>query len=98
VKRLATCMRTRLEAEILIPGWGEPITDGVVVMSGAMIEYATAIGPSTPGRLAPLSGQLQAGYDADVICLDVNPLNDLSVFADVAHVVGVWRGGRHVKG
>jgi imidazolonepropionase-like amidohydrolase len=62
------------------------------------IEAATAIGPSTLGRLAPLSGQLQAGYDADVICLDVNPLGDLSVFADVAHVVGVWRGGRRVKG
>lgn len=98
MKRLATCMRTRLEAEIHIPGRGEPITDAVVVTSGAMIEYATAIGPSTRGRLAPLSGQPQAGYDADVICLDVNPLDDLSVFADVAHVVGGWRGGRRVKG
>jgi imidazolonepropionase-like amidohydrolase len=62
------------------------------------IEAATANGPATLGRLAPLSGQLRAGYDADVICLDVNPLDDLSVFADAGHVVGVWRGGRRVKG
>jgi imidazolonepropionase-like amidohydrolase len=67
-------------------------------MSDAVIEYATAIGTSTLGHLAPLSGQLQAGYEADVICLDVNPLDDLSVFADVAHVVGGWRGGWRGKG
>jgi imidazolonepropionase-like amidohydrolase len=62
------------------------------------IEAATAVGPQTLGRLAPRSGQLRPGYDADVICLDVNPLDDVSVFADAEHVVGVWRGGKRVKG
>ncbi len=62
------------------------------------IEAATATGPDTLGRLAPKSGQLRIGYDADVVCLDVNPLSDLSVLADAGHVTGVWRAGRRVKG
>src|SRR5215467_10826555 len=54
------------------------------------IETATASGPETLGPLAPRSGQLRAGYDADVLILDVNPLDDLSVFADTDRVTGVW--------
>jgi imidazolonepropionase-like amidohydrolase len=63
-----------------------------------VIEAATANGPETLGRLAPKSGQLRAGYDADVLTLDVNPLDDLSVFASAGHVSGVWRAGRRVRG
>ena len=33
-------MTTRIEADLLIPGRGEPITDGVVVIDGAHIAYA----------------------------------------------------------
>jgi imidazolonepropionase-like amidohydrolase len=40
------------------------------------IESATAIGPETIGPQAPLSGQLKEGYDADVITLDFDPLED----------------------
>jgi imidazolonepropionase-like amidohydrolase len=61
------------------------------------IEAATASGPETLGRLAPRSGQLRVGFDADVLVLDVNPLEDLSVFASKTNIVGVWRGGRRVK-
>jgi imidazolonepropionase-like amidohydrolase len=62
------------------------------------IEAATASGPLTLGPQAPRSGQLAQGYDADVITLDADPLADIGVLADPAHVTGVWTGGRQVKG
>ena len=62
------------------------------------IETATASGPDTLGPQAPRSGQLISGYDADVITLDVNPLDDLSVFVKTEHITGVWRAGQRVKG
>src|SRR5579863_10476779 len=44
----------RIEAELLIPGRGEPVRDGVVVLDGPLITYAgpAATAPQTPG--APL--------------------------------------------
>ena len=62
------------------------------------IEAATANGPETLGPQAPLSGQLREGYDADVITLDANPLDDRSVWGDADRVTGVWQRGRRVKG
>jgi imidazolonepropionase-like amidohydrolase len=62
------------------------------------IEAATAVAPATLGRQAPRSGMLAAGYDADVITLDADPLADISVLAQPAHVTGVWTAGRQVKG
>jgi imidazolonepropionase-like amidohydrolase len=61
------------------------------------IEAATATAPLTLGPQAPRSGRLQAGYDADVITLDADPLADIGVLADPAHVTGVWTAGRRVK-
>jgi imidazolonepropionase-like amidohydrolase len=40
------------------------------------IECATANGPMTLGAMAPLSGQLKVGYDADFLLLKRNPLDD----------------------
>jgi imidazolonepropionase-like amidohydrolase len=62
------------------------------------IEAATATGPLTLGPQAPRSGQLAEGYDADVITLDADPLADIGVLADPAHITAVWTGGRQVKG
>ncbi len=41
----------RIEAELLIPGHGDPIRDGVVLLDGAEIGYAgrAAVAPPTPG-------------------------------------------------
>jgi imidazolonepropionase-like amidohydrolase len=41
----------RIEAELLIPGYGEPVRDGVVVLDGPRIGYAGPAGtaPPTPG-------------------------------------------------
>jgi imidazolonepropionase-like amidohydrolase len=61
------------------------------------IESATAMGPETLGPQAPRSGMLTAGYDADILILDANPLDDLNILADSSHVTGVWLGGRRVK-
>jgi imidazolonepropionase-like amidohydrolase len=61
------------------------------------IEAATANGPDTLGPQAPLSGQLKHGYDADVIAIDFNPLDDNSGWGDPAKVTHVWQGGTEVK-
>ena len=62
------------------------------------IEAATATGPATLGRQAPRSGLLAAGYDADVITVDADPLADISVLASPDRVTAVWTHGRQVKG
>jgi imidazolonepropionase-like amidohydrolase len=62
------------------------------------IEAATATAPLTLGPQAPKSGLLAAGYDADLITLDGDPLADISIMASPDRVTGVWVGGRQVKG
>jgi imidazolonepropionase-like amidohydrolase len=62
------------------------------------IAAATAVAPQTLGPQAPRSGQLTAGYDADILTLDADPLVDISVLAKPEHVTGVWTRGRRVKG
>ncbi len=61
------------------------------------IEAATAAAPATLGPQAPRSGQLLAGYEADVIALDADPLTDVSVLVGPEHVTHVWRRGRLAK-
>lgn len=61
------------------------------------IEAATATGPETLGPQAPVSGQLKEGYDADVIALDFNPLDDASFWGDPHRITHVWKSGEAVK-
>ncbi|KAJ6444431.1 amidohydrolase [Purpureocillium lavendulum] len=61
------------------------------------IECATANGPDTLGGLAPLSGQLKEGYDADVIAIKVNPLDDIKVLTNPDNITHVWRAGKLFK-
>ena len=61
------------------------------------IEAMTANGPETLGPQAPDSGLLVAGFDADVITLDTNPLDDRSVWGDPDRVTHVWKGGVQQK-
>lgn len=61
------------------------------------IEAATANGPDTLGPQAPHTGQLREGYDADVITLDANPLDDRSVWGDPDRITGVWQHGTRRK-
>jgi imidazolonepropionase-like amidohydrolase len=62
------------------------------------VAAATAIAPRTLGPQAPRSGQLAAGYDADILTLDADPLADISVLTQPDHITGVWTHGRRVKG
>lgn len=55
------------------------------------IEAATAGAPATLGPQAPLSGQLREGFDADVIALDTNPLDDAMVWGVADRVTHVWQ-------
>ena len=65
----------------------------------AALETATANGPATLGPRAPHTGQLVAGFDADVLTVDGDPSTDVAVLADPANVRGVWvRGARLVPG
>lgn len=61
------------------------------------IETATATPPKTLGPQAPHTGQLRTGFDADVVALDTNPLDDRTVWGDSARVTHVWKGGRLQK-
>lgn len=61
------------------------------------IESATAISPETLGGLAPKSGQLKVGYDADFIAVCRSPLQDIKVLANPANVTHVWKGGKLYK-
>lgn len=61
------------------------------------IEAATANGPDTLGPQAPLSGQLKEGYDADVIAIDFNPLENNEPWGQPDRVTHVWKAGDSVK-
>lgn len=61
------------------------------------LEAVTANGPLTLGPQAPRSGMLAAGFDADVLILDGNPVEDINVLADPANIAGVWKAGVRVK-
>ena len=61
------------------------------------LEAATATGPPTLGPQAPMSGQLRAGYDADVLALSKNPVQDISILTDPRNILKIWMNGRLVK-
>ena len=61
------------------------------------IEAATANGPITLGPQAPKSGELKAGYDADILALSRNPLTDISLLANPENITKVWKSGTLVK-
>lgn len=62
------------------------------------IEAATATGPDTLGPQAPKSGQLKEGYDADILAIAGNPVQDLSVLTKPERITHVWKSGTLVKG
>ncbi|KAI1324106.1 amidohydrolase [Xylariaceae sp. FL0255] len=62
------------------------------------IKAATANGPLSVGRMAPKSGQIKEGYDADILGLLDNPAEDVKVLQDKQNVGWVWKGGRLLKG
>lgn len=62
------------------------------------IEACTATAPETLGEhFAPLSGQLKEGYDADLIAVSADPLDDISILSEVENITHVWKGGELFK-
>ncbi|GKT48579.1 uncharacterized protein ColSpa_08760 [Colletotrichum spaethianum] len=61
------------------------------------IEAGTANGPEVLGGMAPLSGQLREGYDADLIAVAKNPLDDIEVLVKKENITHVWKGGQLFK-
>jgi imidazolonepropionase-like amidohydrolase len=63
------------------------------------IEAATAHGPDVLGELGmkPKSGRVEVGYDADLIALTENPLNNIDVLMKATNVTHVWKGGQLMK-
>ncbi len=62
------------------------------------IEAATANGPDTLGPQAPNSGVLEAGKDADVICVSGDPTSDVSILGSPDNVTHVFKNGVRYKG
>ena len=64
------------------------------------IEAMTANGPLTLGNLgmAPKSGQIEVGYDGDVIGLTEDPTKNIDIFMGSKGVSHVWKGGNLMKG
>ena len=61
------------------------------------IAAATTNGPRTVGPQAPKSGQIKVGYDADLLGLEENPLDDIELFRSPKNIKFVWKGGKLVK-
>ncbi|KAK9441807.1 amidohydrolase [Metarhizium brunneum] len=62
------------------------------------IKAATANGPLTVAGQAPLTGQLKAGYEADMIGVCDNPVEDVKVLQKKSNIGWVWKGGKLFKG
>jgi imidazolonepropionase-like amidohydrolase len=58
------------------------------------IRSATAAGPLTLGPQAPQSGQLRAGFVADLIAVKEDPLKRIEVLGEPEHILKVWKGGK----
>jgi imidazolonepropionase-like amidohydrolase len=84
------------------PGGEERSREAVYLMNLGLTPLAavaaiTANGPLTVGPQARASGQLEPGYDADMIALDRDPLTDRSAWGDPRRVAQVWKAGRPVR-
>jgi imidazolonepropionase-like amidohydrolase len=85
-------------------GWNSAAELQAAVQIGGMtsleaIKAATANGPLCVGsEMAPLTGQLKEGYEADVIALEENPIADITVLQDKKVITHVWKTGKLYKG
>jgi imidazolonepropionase-like amidohydrolase len=61
-------------------------------------EAATAYGPATVGLQARRSGLLRAGFDADLLVVDGDPLSEIALLADLSKITAVWQAGIRVRG
>ena len=85
------------------PFWGDNSKELEYYVKGGMteleaIECGTTNGALTLGPHKNLkSGQIKVGYDADIIALTKNPLEDIKVLQDANNIVLVWKRGEILK-
>ena len=58
------------------------------------IRASTANGPLTLGPQASKSGQPRAGFIADVIAVQEDPLKRIQVLGEPEHILKVWKDGK----
>lgn len=61
------------------------------------IVTATGNGPKTLGGRAPKSGLLKDSYEADLLLLDANPLEDITILQDNDHFNHIIKSGKIIK-
>ena len=62
-----------------------------------VIKAATYHGPMVLGKRAPKSGMLASGYDADLVLLNSNPLDDIKILQDRSKIINVVKQGNFVN-
>eukprot|EP01084_Bolivina_argentea_P066843 121879_1 len=83
--------------------WGENSKELEYYVEAGMseleaIECGTSNCPDTLGPHKNIkSGQIKVGYDADIIALTKNPLENIKVLQDAKNIVVVWKNGRILK-
>ncbi|WP_424186651.1 metal-dependent hydrolase family protein [Actinokineospora sp. G85] len=82
--------------------WGQNASEFVHLAAAGLtpldvIAAGTANAPSTLGPLAPTSGQLKRGFDADILALHTNPLGDLSALGTPEAIAFVVKAGVDVR-
>ncbi|KAI0177031.1 amidohydrolase [Pestalotiopsis sp. NC0098] len=84
------------------PGFNSAIELEYAVKAGLTnleaIKAATANGPLTVGAQAPKTGQLKEGYEADILGLLQNPVEDVKVLQNKDNIQYVFKGGKLFKG
>ena len=85
----------RIEADLLVPGHGAPVADGVVVLDGARITYAgpAAGAPPHDGPVTRVPTVMPGLWDAHVHLMGVKDL-DLGKLLSEPHSVSVARAVR----
>ena len=78
--------------------WGKHALELELLVEAGMtplqaIEAATATAPMTIGPQAPQSGQLQVGYEADVLGVTGDPVKDIRILQEASNVTHVWKRG-----
>ena len=61
------------------------------------IEAATATAAETLGTMAPKAGRAEVGWQADLIGVEGDVLNDIGIMANDACVKWIWKGGILIK-
>ena len=62
-----------------------------------VIEAATATAAETLGAMAPKSGRVETGWDADLLGVEGDVLSDIGILVKGGAVQWIWKGGTLVK-